>query len=71
MGPDMFLSVPRVGNPGFPPSPIPKTSKISRGAGNQPWHRSDSSQPHSRQDSKGQEALQIFFHFLDLFGQNC
>jgi len=68
---DTFLCDPRVGNPGFPPSPITETSKISGGAGNQPWHCSDSSQPCSRQDSKGQESLQIFFHFLDLFGQNC
>lgn len=71
MGPDTFLCVPTVGNPSFPPFPIPETSKISGEASNQPWHCSDSSQPHSRQDSKGQEALQIFFHFLDLFGQNC
>lgn len=50
MGSDTFLCVPRVGNPGFPSDPIPEISKISRGASNQPWHCSNSSQPHSRQD---------------------
>lgn len=52
-----------------PPFPISETSKISGGA-REPWQRHRSSQPVPGKDSRGQEALQIFSHFLDLFGQN-
>lgn len=60
MGSNTFLCVCRVGNPSFPPSPIPETSKIGGGV----LVQQESSNPAPGRTARGKKLFGYFSTFL-------